>query len=95
MIGIRPVLLYLREMSDIEDLGFDALGGNGVISILADVFFRDSFAKLTPDRAAYLSHPDWTADPAKRPPADLWHPQVPTPLGLAETAAWYRANGLL
>lgn len=61
----------------------------------ADRFFRDANAKLTPDRAAYLSHPDWTADPARRPPAALWAPQVPTPAGLAQTAAWYRAEGLL
>lgn len=60
-----------------------------------DRLVRGSSAKLTPDRAAYLSHPDWTADPAKRPPPELWTPQVPTPQGLVDTAAWYRARGLL
>lgn len=61
----------------------------------ADSFFREANAKLTPDRAAYLSHPDWTADPARRPPAALWAPQIATPTGLAQTADWYRAEGLL
>jgi hypothetical protein len=34
-------------------------------------------------------------NPARRPPADLWRPQVATPEGLAATAAWYRGQGLL
>lgn len=61
----------------------------------ADRFFREANAKLTPDRAAYLSHPDWTADPGRRPPTALWAPQVATSAGLEQTAAWYRAEGLL
>lgn len=61
----------------------------------ADRFFREANAKLTPDRAAYLSHPDWTTDPSRRPPLELWTPQIATPEGLAQTAAWYRAEGLL
>ncbi|MBX3594336.1 NAD(P)H-binding protein [Sphingomonas sp.] len=61
----------------------------------ADPFFRDSFAKLTPDRAAYLCHRDWTCTPDRRPPSSLWAPRVATPEGLAQTAAWYRAEGLL
>lgn len=61
----------------------------------ADRFFREANAKLTPDRAAYLSHPDWTADPSRRPPVGLWAPQIETPAGLRQTADWYRANGLL
>ena len=61
----------------------------------ADRLLRGAGAKLTPDRVGYLCHPDWTIDPAKRPPADLWTPHIATAEGLAETAAWYRANGLL
>jgi nucleoside-diphosphate-sugar epimerase len=61
----------------------------------ADRLLRGSGAKLTPDRAGYLSHPDWTADPARRPPPALWTPAIPTPEGLAATARWYRAHGLL
>lgn len=60
-----------------------------------DVLFRGKHAKLTRDRVGYLCHPDWTSDPARRPPADIWTPQIPTAQGLAATAAWYRAHGLL
>ena len=60
-----------------------------------DRLLRGERARLTPDRAAYMTHADWTADPAKRPPADLWTPAIPTARGLADTAAWYRAHGLL
>lgn len=61
----------------------------------ADRFLREANAKLTPDRAAYLSHPDWTATPHHRPPASLWTPDIATLDGLVETADWYRSNGLL
>lgn len=56
---------------------------------------RGARAKLTPDRVGYLTHPDWTADPARRPPAALWTPSIETRDGLAATARWYRANGQL
>ncbi len=58
-----------------------------------DRLVRGSKAKLTPDRAAYFSHPDWVADPDHAVPPDLWHPDIRTPQGLAETASWYRAAG--
>uniref|UniRef100_UPI0035CB94E8 NAD-dependent epimerase/dehydratase family protein n=1 Tax=uncultured Sphingomonas sp. TaxID=158754 RepID=UPI0035CB94E8 len=61
----------------------------------ADRALRGAGAKLTPDRVGYMCHPDWTIDPAKRPPTAFWTPRVPTPQGLAATAAWYRAHGLL
>lgn len=60
-----------------------------------DQKLRGPAAKLTEDRARYLVHPDWTADPARRPPRDLWEPRITTARGLADTAAWYRAHGLL
>ncbi|RYD58889.1 MAG: NAD(P)-dependent oxidoreductase [Sphingomonadales bacterium] len=60
-----------------------------------DRLMRGERAKLTPDRVAYFCHEDWVIDPASRPPADLWTPQVETPAGLAATAAWYRQQGLL
>lgn len=66
-----------------------ALGARG------DRLWRGGEAKLTADRVAYFSHPDWTIDPQKRPPAALWEPRIATPDGLAETARWYRENGLL
>ena len=61
----------------------------------ADRLFRGPKAKLTADRVGYLSHPDWTVDPAKRPDSTLWRAEVPTLQGLTATAAWYRAKGLL
>jgi nucleoside-diphosphate-sugar epimerase len=60
-----------------------------------DRLVRGDGAKLTPDRVAYFCHQDWVIDAAKRPPANLWTPQVETEAGLAATAAWYRQQGLL
>jgi len=60
-----------------------------------DRLVRGGKAKLTPDRVAYFCHEDWVVDAARRPPANLWTPQVETPAGLAATAAWYRQQGLL
>jgi len=61
----------------------------------ADRLLRGPKAKLTPDRARYIAHSDWTSDPLRRPPRDLWQAEITTPQGLAETARWYRANGWL
>jgi nucleoside-diphosphate-sugar epimerase len=60
-----------------------------------DRFVRRSRAKLTPDRVSYLCHPDWVIDPTKRPPAEIWVPQVSTRDGLKATAAAYRLAGWL
>lgn len=60
-----------------------------------DRLFRGGKAKLTPDRASYLSHSDWTIDRAAAPPAALWQPQIATREGLKETARWYKAQGWL
>jgi nucleoside-diphosphate-sugar epimerase len=59
----------------------------------ADRFVRRSRAKLTPDRAAYFSHPDWVVTRGARPPHELWQPRIETREGLKETARWYRENG--
>lgn len=61
----------------------------------ADRWVRGTKAKLTPDRAGYLAHRDWTIDPALRPSTTLWQPRIATPDGLAATAQWYRAHHLL
>ena len=58
-----------------------------------DRLVRGAKAKLTPDRASYFSHPDWVVDPARAPAS--WHASIPTPQGLADTAAWYRSTGWL
>ena len=60
-----------------------------------DGLLRRGKAKLTPDRAAYFCHPDWTVDPARRPPESLWRPQVASAAGLADTARWYSQQGWL
>ncbi|WP_438728056.1 NAD-dependent epimerase/dehydratase family protein [Parasphingorhabdus sp. DH2-15] len=61
----------------------------------ADRMVRGSAAKLTPDRARYLSWPDWTVEPSRRPPASLWSPAIDTQQGLEDTVSWYRAQGWL
>ena len=58
-----------------------------------DQFVRRSRAKLTLDRAAYFSHPDWVVNDSARPPACLWQPQVESRDGLKATAEWYRERG--
>ena len=60
-----------------------------------DRAIRGDRARLTPDRVAVFSHPDWTIDPERRPVPALWSPQIATGEGLARTAQWYRAQGLL
>ena len=65
------------------------------IAARSDRLLRGAKARLTPDRAAYMSHPDWVTSPAARVPPALWQPQVPTREGLKATAEWYRAEGWL
>ena len=60
-----------------------------------DRLVRRGKAKLTADRVSYFCHPDWVAAPDRRPPEQLWRPQVPTPQGLTATADWYREQGWL
>ena len=61
----------------------------------ADRLVRGNRAKLTPDRAGYMSHPDWVIDRSAAPPSALWTPQTPTREALKTTARWYKANGWL
>jgi len=65
------------------------------LAALGDKAIRGPKAKLTPDRASYMSHPDWTIDRVAAPPAALWVPKVETRSGLKETARWYKAQGWL
>jgi len=62
---------------------------------ILDRLLRGNKAKLSADRVNYFCHPDWRIDPAKRPEAELWVPQIETRVGLAETAAAYRTAGLI
>lgn len=61
----------------------------------ADRMLRRGKAKLTPDRVNYFCHPDWVCTAERRPPRWLWTPRVETRGGLARTAEWYRAQGVL
>ncbi|MFM9828444.1 MAG: SDR family oxidoreductase [Sphingomonas sp.] len=65
------------------------------LASLGDRMVRGKSALLTADRVRYFCHPDWTVAPARRPPPDLWRPAQDTHAGLADTAAWYRTQGLL
>lgn len=60
-----------------------------------DKLVRRSRAKLTPDRANYIAHPDWVATKGACPPAQLWRPEIDTADALAETARWYRHQNWL
>jgi nucleoside-diphosphate-sugar epimerase len=60
-----------------------------------DRLVRGRNAKLTPDRAAYFCHPDWTVAPDRAAPIDLWAPRIATEAGLIDTARWYRDAGWL
>ncbi|KAJ6605845.1 hypothetical protein B0H10DRAFT_2076122 [Mycena sp. CBHHK59/15] len=44
LISIHRVHLYLRELSDIEDLGFDDPSGNGVVSVISDALHPNGYA---------------------------------------------------
>ena len=58
-----------------------------------DRLVRRDRAKLTPDRARYIAHPDWVATDGARPPAELWQPERGTDEALADTVRWYRNEG--
>jgi nucleoside-diphosphate-sugar epimerase len=60
-----------------------------------DTLLRRGAAKLTLDRAGYLSHPDWVVSQDAIPPRDVWEPRIETREGLKETARWYREQGWL
>ncbi|AKQ42607.1 nucleoside-diphosphate-sugar epimerase [Aurantiacibacter atlanticus] len=60
-----------------------------------DRLIRGSKAKLTPDRARYMVHPDWVVDKKKRVPEELWLPNIVAVEGLSQTAQWYRDAGWL
>ncbi|HMO68438.1 MAG TPA: NAD(P)-dependent oxidoreductase [Novosphingobium sp.] len=55
-----------------------------------DRMMKGDKAKLTPDRASYLAHPDWVVSPEHRVPDHIWRPRIETRDGLKATAKWYR-----
>ena len=60
-----------------------------------DKLVRRGRAKLTPDRARYIAHPDWVATSGACPPVELWRPEIDTGDALAETVRWYRREDWL
>lgn len=60
-----------------------------------DRLVRGKKARLTPDRARYMAHPDWASTPDLAVPDGIWCPAIPLVDGVAETARWYRAHGWL
>jgi nucleoside-diphosphate-sugar epimerase len=66
-----------------------------VAAAWGDRLARGKKAKLTPDRAGYMSHSDWVIDRNAAPSAALWQPQITTRDGLKATARWYKAQGWL
>ncbi len=84
-LGRRPRLLTLPG------------GGLRVGAMVATAWarLRGELPKLSHDRARYLAHPDWAADPALALPPDVRGVPVPLHQGLARTVAWYRAHGWL
>ncbi len=60
-----------------------------------DRAFRGDKAKLTPDRARYMSHPDWVADSERKVPVEVWEALVAADQGFNATAKWYRDAGWL
>lgn len=51
--------------------------------------------RLSLDRARYLPHPDWSVDSGPLRALGIWEPRTGLAAGMAETARWYRAKGLL
>ena len=62
------------------------------LGAMADRLARGDKAKLTADRVNYFCHDDWTIDPQRRLPTQLWQAQIDTLQGLKDTANWYRQN---
>jgi nucleoside-diphosphate-sugar epimerase len=52
-------------------------------------------AKLTPDRARYIAHPDWVARGGNARLAEIWTPYFDLAAGIADTVAGYRAHNWL
>ena len=58
-----------------------------------DRLLRGDKARLTPDRARYMVHPDWVSSAENAVPANLWTARIATDVGLVQTADWYRSQG--
>jgi nucleoside-diphosphate-sugar epimerase len=52
-------------------------------------------AKLTPDRARYIAHPDWVARGGNAKIGEIWTPGVDLAAGVADTVAGYQTQNWL
>lgn len=91
----REFATAMAEAQDRRTLALSMPAGLIRAGARIDRWLRGRKAKLTPDRAAYFCHPDWTINPALRPPETLWRPAIPTSQGLRATADWYCREGWL
>lgn len=78
-VGRRPLVIGLSR-------------GAMEFAARADRLLRGDKAKLTLDRAAYFSHPDWVVSAEGAVPPTIWQPRIETGAGLIATAAWYREH---
>ena len=62
---------------------------------MLDEKLRGRNARLTRDRAGYLTHKDWTVAHDRAVPKQIWQPEILTRQGLRDTAQWYREAGML
>lgn len=69
----------------------------GVLQFAAklDGALRGGRAKLTPDRAAYMCHPNWVSRFDRKVPPGIWQPKINGEEGLKATAEWYKCAGWL
>ena len=69
----------------------------GLLRVAAriDGLARGPRARLTPDRVAYLTHPNWVSRSAFAVPRQVWTPRIRAVEGLAKTVAWYKEQGWL
>ena len=89
---------FARALASAVGTAAAVISSPGVLLRLAaraDQMLRGEKAKLTVDRAAYFSHRNWVVEPKRAAPPELWHPQIATEQGLADTADWYRREGWL
>lgn len=76
-----PVSPTLLKLAAVGDTAFARLQGR--------------LPRITRDRAGYMAHPDWSVNSSPIAALGIWQPRTPLARGMAATAAWYRAQGLL
>jgi nucleoside-diphosphate-sugar epimerase len=68
------------------------------LAALGDTAFarlKGDLPRISRDRAGYMAHLDWSADSSPLRALGIWQPTTGLAKGMAATAIWYRAQGLL